>query len=97
MKSWNRSSRTMRLFAVTRDDQCRTAVAFYDPSRGNSDHAAMPAVSLYHHAERLAQRGVTRQSFINLLHNAPLFFLALAVEFVEPGGNVSCHCRVFGT
>src|SRR6185295_1765213 len=87
MKDRNRSSGTVRFFAVIRDHQGRTAMTL-DHARGsNSDDAAMPSVAVDHQAVGFAQGSVFGEALLDGVDNPALFFLTFTVEFVEAIGD----------
>src|SRR6266496_1296862 len=86
MKRGNRSSGPVCLLAIHRDHQRRTPISLDDARCSDPNDAAMPAVAINHHAKGIAQNCVVGYTFFNRIHNAAFFFLALAVELVEPLG-----------
>src|SRR6266481_3445299 len=95
MERPNRSSRAVRFVSFTRDDERWPPVAFHHPRRRDANHAAMPAFAIHHYAIRFPQRGLFIKTTKDAVHDAPLFFLTLGVQLVEPAGNLPCSLHVF--
>src|SRR5260370_5946127 len=95
MERRNRSSRAVRFVSFTRDDERWPPVAFHHPRSRNSDHSAMPAFSIHHHAIRFAQGGLFFKATKNAVHDATLCFLTLGVPLIQPAGNRACTLHVF--
>src|SRR5258707_527781 len=83
MKRGNRAAGAVRFFSVLRYHYRRAAIALDHSRRGNTNHAAMPALAVNHHAKRVTQGCVISKLLLNGFHDAAFFFLALSVEFVE--------------
>src|SRR5581483_7123320 len=87
VESRYRPAGTMGLVTVDRDYERRPAVSFYDSRGSNANHTAMPTVAIDHHAVGIPQTGILLEARLDLLHDAPLFLLTVAVELVEPGSK----------
>src|SRR5215470_19625133 len=83
--------------AVPRNDKRRPAVALHDASSRDADHAPVPAVAVNDDAVSIPQSRFLCEARINLLQNSTLFFLALAIQLVEPGGEFAGTPGVFDT
>src|SRR5437870_5571447 len=62
---------TMCFIPVTRNHQRRSSIAFHHSCSSNSDDAAVPAVTIDHDAEGLAQRWILLEAMFNFLENDP--------------------------
>src|SRR5437879_13285767 len=86
---------TMCFIPVTRNHQRRSSIAFHHSCSSNSDDAAVPAVTIDHDAEGLAQRWILLEAMFNFLENAAFFFLAFTIELIQAGCNLASPARVF--
>src|SRR5207248_5865348 len=89
VKGGNGAARAVCLISVARDHQRRASVAFHHSRGGNSDHAAMPAISIDHRAECLSKRGLLLDAQLNRAHDAAFLFLTFRVELVSSISNLS--------
>src|SRR3974390_116274 len=94
MKSSDRAAGTKRLVALARNHQGRTVVAFDDPGRGNTDHAAVPAFAVHDDAVGITKPWICAESIFDRAQDSPFFLLAVAVELVELGSEVPRACRI---
>src|SRR6266404_4448467 len=58
-------------------------------------HAAMPTVAIHLHAVRFAQSGLLVKPTKNAVHDAPLFFLTLSIQLIQPARNLPGTLHVF--
>jgi len=68
----------------SRNYQCGPAITLDDPRGGDSNHAAMPAVSVNYDAESIVQRRVVNEAGVDRIQNATLFLLTLSIELIQP-------------
>ncbi len=70
-------------------------VALHDARCGNSDHAAVPAIAVDHHAVGFAQRRFIVEPLPDVLDDAALFVLAVGIELIEAGPNFARSAQIF--
>src|SRR5207244_12067478 len=92
VKGGNGAARAVCLISVARDHQRRASVAFHHSRGGNSDHAAMPAISIDHRAECLSKRGLLLDAQLNRVHDAAFFFLTFGAVLVSSMSMFARSC-----
>src|SRR4051812_25711437 len=73
----------MCVLTVTGKYDRRTTIALDNAGRGNADHAAMPALTIDHNAPGVAYLRIRGQRGVDLVHDARLFGLAIAIQVMQ--------------
>src|SRR6266852_1375690 len=73
----------MRLFSIPRHHQRWPAITFHNAGSRNSNDSAVPSPTVDHHAVGITQARIFREAVLDGLHDPPLFFLALTIQFVQ--------------
>src|SRR5215468_8816693 len=95
MKRTNRAPGTVGFVAFAGDDQRRTTELLNHASRGDTDYATMPAISLNYIAERLAKRFLFFEALPDGIEYPPFLFLAIGIQLIEPGRDLGRSRRIF--
>src|SRR5690348_1921192 len=88
MKSSNRAPGTVRFLGIVGDHQRRPSPALHDSRGGDANHSAMPTLAVQHDAIGFRKRGLGLDPLFDLLHNAPLFLLAIYIELIQASRNL---------
>src|SRR5581483_1833742 len=83
VKRGNRAARSVSFLALARDYQRGSSVTLYHASGSDADHPSMPALTIHHDAERLAHLRGFIQASTNLINDAGLFRLTIAVQAIQ--------------
>src|SRR5438067_1343260 len=72
-------------------------MAFDNPCGRNANDAAMPTLSVDHHAKCFAKLGILLEAVLNLLHNAALFVLPFTIQLVKTRSQFTHPRHIFLT
>src|SRR5437879_8590377 len=97
MRRRHGAARTIGVFTVSGDHECGPGVSLNHTTCCDTNHAAMPPIAIEHNTECIAKIRFRFEARLDLLHDAPLFFLALAIELVEAGGKFPSAGRILHT
>src|SRR6266478_1150138 len=81
------TSGTMAFVTIARNDQRGPAITLDDPRGRDSNHAAVPAVSVNDDAESIVKSRFLSETGIDRIQDSALFLLTLSVELIEPVGD----------
>jgi len=85
----------MGLLAVARNHQRRTTITLYHARGGDADDPAVPTLFIDYDTERIAQPRLLFKAGRDGLQDASFFLLTIAVQLIEPFGDLAGPQAIF--
>ena len=89
MKRPDGTTGAVGFLAIAGNDERRATVALDDPGGGDADDAAMPTVTVDHHAEGIPQRRIFLDAGGDGFEDAAFFLLTIGVQPVQTAGELA--------